>query len=170
LNPPAEIAADPNALAQLRGLLARCPADSVHHGDFTLENVFVDPSGGIAVIDWEHMFRGGSALHDIFTMFIAVILGEPQAGAVEGVPGLVQFEAAFFGRGHWARPFREWIQEACRSLQVPERDVLPMLVQFLVLRFNQLKSRNSALAAQHGAYLAAALRNADRLAIGALSD
>ena len=170
LNPPAEVAADPHALAQLRALLARCPADSVHHGDFTLENVFVDPSGGIAVIDWEHMFRGGSALHDIFTMFIAVILGEPQAGAVEGVPGLVQFEAAFFGSGHWARPFREWIQEACRSLQVPERDVLPMLVQFLVLRFNQLKSRNSALAAQHGAYLAAALRNADRLVIGALSD
>jgi ubiquinone/menaquinone biosynthesis C-methylase UbiE/uncharacterized protein YbaR (Trm112 family) len=170
LNPPEEVASDPNALAQLRGLLARCPADSVHHGDFTLENVFVDPSGGIAVIDWEHMFRGGSALHDIFTMFIAVILGEPQAGAAEGVPGLAQFEAAFFGSGRWASPFREWIQEACRSLNVPEKDVLPMLVQFLLLRFNQLKSRNSALAGQHGAYLAAALRNADRFLIGGRPD
>jgi len=42
-----------------------------------------------------------------------------------------------------------------------------MLVHFLLLRISQLKSRNSPLAAQHGAYLAATLRNADRFFIGA---
>jgi len=170
LNPPEEIASDPNTLAQLRGLLARCPADSVQHGDFTMENVFVDPSGGVAIIDWEHMFRGGSVLHDIFTLFVSLILGEHHAGPATGAPGLAQFEAAFFGSGHWVFPFRGSIQEACRSLHVPESDVLPMLVHFLLLRFNQLKSRKSPLAAQHGVYLAAALRNADRFLIRASSE
>ena len=170
LNPPEEIASDPNALAQLRSLLARCPADAVQHGDFTLENVFVNPSGGIAVIDWEHMFRGGSVLYDLFTLFISFILGEHHAGPAAGAAGLAQFEDALFGSGRWALPFRESIQTACRSLHVPERDVLPMLVQFLVLRFNQLKSRNSPLASQHGVYLAAALRNADRFVIRGLPD
>jgi hypothetical protein len=170
LNPPEEIASDPKALAQLRDLLARCPADSVQHGDFTLENVFVNPSGEIAIIDWEHMFRGGSGLHDIFTLCIALILGEHYPGPVTGVPGLAQFENALFGSGYWAVPLRKSIQDACRSLHVPERDVLPMLVQFLLLRFNQLKSRNSPLAGQHGAYLAAALRNADRFLVGVLEE
>ena len=165
LNPPEEITADPKALAQLRSLLGRCQADSVQHGDFTMENVFVTPSGGVAIIDWEHMFRGGSALHDIFTLFVSLILSEPHAGPTTGAPGLAQFEEAFFGSGRWGFPFRASIREACASLQVPERDVLPMLVHFLLLRFNQLKSRNSRLAAQHGAYLDATLRNADRFLI-----
>jgi hypothetical protein len=170
LDPPPEIASDPAALAQLRGLLARCSADSRQHGDFTVENVFVSPSGEIAIIDWEHMFRGGSVLHDIFTLCISLILGEHHAWPIPPAPGLAQFEDALFGNGHWALPLRESIQDACRSLRVSERDVFPMLVQFLVLRFNQLKSRNSPLAGQHGAYLAAALRNSDRFLIGVVAD
>jgi len=167
LDPPTEIASDPQALAQLRGLLARCPADATQHGDFTVENVFVSPSREIAVIDWEHIFRGGSPLHDIFTLFLSLMLGEDHFGPPSGVPGLAQFEATFFGSGRWAFPFRTSIREACESLQAPEGDVLPMLVHFLLLRISQLKSRNSPLAAQHGAYLAATLRNADRFFIGA---
>ena len=167
LDPPQEIASDPQALAQLRGLLARCPADATQHGDFTVENVFVSPSREIAVIDWEHIFRGGSPLHDIFTLFLSLMLGEDHFGPPSGVPGLAQFEATFFGSGRWAFPFRTSIREACESLQAPEGDVLPMLVHFLLLRISQLKSRNSPLAAQHGAYLAATLRNADRFFIGA---
>jgi len=160
LTPPEEIATDPSALARLKAALARCPADSVQHGDFTVENVFLDRAGKLTVIDWEHLFRGGSPLHDLFSLFISLILGDraPAGGAESS--SLFQFEAAFFGNSWWADAFRESIVEACRALGVPEGETEPMLVHFLLVRFNQLKSRKSSLARDHAAFLAVAIGKA----------
>jgi SAM-dependent methyltransferase/uncharacterized protein YbaR (Trm112 family) len=159
LNPPAEVAGDPKALAELRDLIARCPSDSVQHGDFTVENVLLDSAGTLSVIDWEHLFRGGSPLHDLFTLFISMILGDSVAAGKDETSMLNQFENTFFARSMWTDVIRESVLEVCQALAVPERETGPMLVHCLLLRFNQFKSRKqSLLAKNHAAFLATAVR------------
>jgi ubiquinone/menaquinone biosynthesis C-methylase UbiE len=120
--------------------------DCVQHGDYTVENLFLDrQTGQTLVIDWEHLVRGVPPLYDIFTLLIsllhAVVTGDtswPPGDSAE-----TQFRGAFFGTGPFAQLFREMILSACDGLAIAQADVWKMFLQSLVLRRNHHASRGS---------------------------
>ena len=112
------------------------PADWVQHGDFTVENIFIDRGGNISVVDWEHVFRGGSPLHDSFTLLVS-LLPAVEVRAGQGLDAWAQqFETAFFGSGFWSERVREWISSACHELDIPVSQVWPMFIEFLLFQYH----------------------------------
>jgi aminoglycoside phosphotransferase (APT) family kinase protein len=146
------VAAERALVKQLPDLITRCPVDAVQHGDFTAENLVLDRVESLAVIDREHLFRGGSPLHDLFTLFVSFMLGD--AAPV----GPAHFEAVFFGKSFRQHAFRGAFQDICRALSISASAADAMPAHFLLLGFHQLKARHSPLAKDHTRFLASALR------------
>jgi hypothetical protein len=133
----------------------------VQHGDFTAENIWIGVGDAKpAIIDWEHLFRGGPPLYDVFTLLLSVLpavsVDSKEPGASQ-TPWASRFEEAFFGRGQWAGRFRAWLSAACEKLEVSRADVWPMFLQFLVFRTHHLRERGSSLAGEHLRFLETAL-------------
>ena len=133
----------------------------VQHGDFTAENIWIGVGDSKpAVIDWEHLFRGGPPLYDVFTLLLSVLpavsvdLKKPN---ISQTPWVSRFEEAFFGRGQWAGRFRAWLSTACEKLEVSRADVWPMFLQFLILRTHYVRERGSWLAVEHLKFVETAL-------------
>jgi SAM-dependent methyltransferase/uncharacterized protein YbaR (Trm112 family) len=139
----------------------------VQHGDFTLENVCVEPaSGKLTILDWENLVQGGPPLYDLFTMLTNVALGEdlpPGAPPCGGDTARVHFETIFFGRSRWTDHFREWTTVACEALSIPPTRAWPMFLQTLLFRHHDLKGRGSFyLANEYAGFLRAAGAKADK--------
>jgi SAM-dependent methyltransferase len=142
----------------------------VQHGDFTVENVFVESSRAtFTVVDWQHMVRGVPPFYDILSMLLSLI----PAVTIEGWSGSnpppardKQFLTAFFIKGEWADLFKRALLSVCDRLGITQDSVWAMFLEFLVLRTNYHASRNSELAQVHARYLQLATQHEDKFLIG----
>ena len=144
--------------AQARWPDRQGPGSWGHHGDFTIENLFFtqgdDP---LSTIDWEHSLRGAPALYDVFTLLNSAL------PAVDGPHGLSdeemwteRFASAYFGSGRWADLYRDLLVQGCRGLWLPESDVWPQFVQFLLMRTHYFDERGGQVNLLHRCLLRAA--------------
>lgn len=133
------------------------------HGDFTIENIFLDESAkAISIIDWEQPLEGVPPLYDVLTLLFsstAALALENQESAVgESVIGR-QFLAAFFGSGEWAKATRDILVHAADHLCLSGSDIWREFLLFLVIRINHFQSRASAFAAQYSHLLELAIQH-----------
>jgi hypothetical protein len=130
----------------------------VQHGDFTIENLFLNPSDmKIAVIDWEQLVRGVPPLYDVFSLLVSAlpsVVVDERGGALRQAPSDSQFLTAFFGRGHWTNLIHLMLETACERLSVPYAEVWSLFLRFLVLRTNDYVQRpSSGMAERHARFL-----------------
>ena len=132
--------------------------DWVQHGDYTVDNILSAGAGPLWVIDWEHIFQGGSPLHDLFSLLVSLVpVVEVEADASGRWQR--QFESAFFGSGYWNDKFREWVKSACGQLGIPTAQAWGCFLQFLLFRyrhFDRMTSRGAPQARLHEALLRSA--------------
>src|SRR5712691_10172364 len=112
--------------------------DWVQHGNFTVENLFLEPSNGkLTVTDWGHLTRGVPPLYDVFSLLLSLVSTVVvEKEALTPAENLLerQFLAAFFGQGPWTEFFQKMILAACQWLVSPPSLVWEMFLQFLFLR------------------------------------
>jgi SAM-dependent methyltransferase len=160
---PAGLTAEPKLREQIDSAVRDGEtAGWVQHGNFTAEKLFLEAGEAkVTVIDWEHLFRGGSPLFDVFSLLVSMLRLVPAGSkGSDGVSTLwtARFEEAFFGSGEWAGRFRAWLSGACGKLEVADADAWPMFLQFLVFRIHALRERGSWLADEHLRFLETATR------------
>jgi SAM-dependent methyltransferase len=151
----------PGLIAAARSRRRRSP-NWVQHGDYTIENILVNPSTDkFTVVDWEQMVRGVTPLYDVFSLLISTLFlaARWETGPV-GEPGSMQssFRDAFFGTGSWAEMFRSLLLAASQRLAIPRDEVWTDLLEFLVLRTNMFTRKSSEMEKAHCLFLATALR------------
>jgi SAM-dependent methyltransferase len=144
-----------------KALAEHADSDWVHHADLSVENVLI-AGDRIGVIDWEHLFRGGPALYDLFTLLLSVLPAIPVAEAAGVDPWLNRFEEAFFGKGKWTGYFSKWIRQAATSLEVPSNKIWSQFVKTLLIRFHYMLPRAPSQVAFHSDFLRIADGNAGR--------
>jgi SAM-dependent methyltransferase len=115
----------------------------VQHGDFTIENVFLQPRDGtVAIIDWQHVVRGMPPLYDAFSLLFTILPAIP-ADTAPADPIQGRFMSAFFDDGPWGRLFRDVIARVAAALQVPTSGVWGMFLESLVIRRHFHESRDA---------------------------
>jgi hypothetical protein len=147
-------------------------ADCVQHGDFTVENVFIDGDAAPHVIDWEHLIRGVPPLYDVFSFLLSLIpaaIVECRSAATQRQNLEPQFVCAFFGKGRVAQLFEKTVLMAAERMAVRSANSWRMFLQFLVLRTNYHWSRNSPQAQEHVQYLRVALQHRQDFIVRATS-
>jgi SAM-dependent methyltransferase len=137
--------------------------DWVQHGDFTIENIFLEPTTEkLTVIDWDDLRRGLPPLYDVFSLLVsalpAVVTEESEIAELPR-GWETHFLAAFFGNGSAAKFFRKLLVMACSRLQIPPTGLWKMFLQFLALRTNYYASRESDQRELHSKFLELSLRN-----------
>jgi hypothetical protein len=160
---PADLTAEPKLREQIDSAIRDGEtAGWVQHGNFTAEKLFLEAGEAkVTVIDWEHLFRGGSPLFDVFSLLVSMLRLVPAGSkGSDGASTLwtARFDEAFFGSGEWAGRFRAWLSGACGKLEVADADAWPMFLQFLVFRIHALRERGSWLADEHLRFLETATR------------
>ena len=139
------------------------------HGDFTIENVFVEPGQSqVSVIDWEHLVSGAPALYDVFSLLVSALpaVDVADAGRAPGdTPWTARFETAFFGTGPWADLYRDMLRRASSALAVPEPRIWSQFAQFLILRSNFQSNRNTRVNPEHLAFLRVAAAMPERFVL-----
>jgi SAM-dependent methyltransferase len=112
----------------------------VQHGDFTIENIFVEAkSGQLTVIDWENLMAGASPLYDLFTLLISALPAmDADSNRKEDLVDLWEglFKATFLGGGRCAGLFQKLVAAACERLNIAPSLVWPMFIQFLLFRIH----------------------------------
>lgn len=164
---PSDLTAIPGLREQIEAAVSSGETEGwVQHGNFTAGKIFLESGTACpTVVDWEHLFRGGSPLYDVFSLLVSILRLIPtKAARPDGGPGstVARFEEGFFGSGVWADQFRSWLSLASEKLEVPNAAVWPMLLQFLVFRANALRERDAWWAGQHVKFLEAALPKKER--------
>jgi len=151
-----------------------CQHDWVQHGDFTIENIFLEPTTEkLTVIDWDDLRRGLPPLYDVFSLLVsslpAVVTEENE---ISELPRgwETHFLAAFFGNGSAAKFFRKLLVMACSRLQIPRTGLWKMFLQFLALRTNYYASRESDQRELHLRFLELTLRNSQHFILGDTSE
>jgi SAM-dependent methyltransferase len=147
--------------------------DWVQHGDFTIENIFLEPATEkLTVIDWDDLRRGLPPLYDVFSLLVsalpAVVTEEnPIGDSPQGWE--THFLAAFFGNGSAAKFFRKLLEMACSRLHIPPAGLWEAFLQFLELRANYYASRESDQCELHSKFLELALRNSQHFILADMS-
>jgi hypothetical protein len=130
----------------------------VQHGDFTIENLFLNPSDKkITVIDWEQLIRGVPPLYDVFSLLVSAlpsVVVDGRGGGLRQVPSDSQFLTAFFGHSPWTDLIHLMLETACERLPVRHAEVWNLFIRFLVLRTNDYLQRPSpGMAELHARFL-----------------
>jgi hypothetical protein len=133
-------------------------SDCVQHGDFTIENLFLNPSDKkITVVDWEHLIRGVPPLYDVFSLLVSAlpsVVVDGRGEVLRRVPSDSQFLTAFFGHSPWTGLIRLMLETACERLSIPHSEVWNLFIRFLVLRTNDYLQRLShGMAERHARFL-----------------
>jgi SAM-dependent methyltransferase len=138
----------------------------VQHGDFTIENIFLDSaSHKITIVDWEHTIRGVTPLYDVFSLLVSALpLADLCEKGSESMPGSLQrnFEQAFFGEGPWTELFRRLLSSACERVALSPDEVWRHLLEFLVLRINHFTRESAEMEREHRQFLVVALQQQQR--------
>ena len=142
--------------------------DSVQHGDFTIENIFLEAATEkLAVIDWHDLRRGLPPLYDVFSLLVSAL----SAVVTEENGWEAQFLAVFFGYGSAANVFRKLLVMACSRLQIPTTEVWDMFRQFLAVRTHYYVSRDSGRQSElYSKFSELTLRNRQRFIFSDTSD
>jgi SAM-dependent methyltransferase len=148
--------------------------DWVQHGDFTIENIFLEPATEkLTLIDWNDLRRGLPPLYDVFTLLVSALSAvvTEENGIGESSRGWeAHFLAAFFRNGSAADFFRKLLAMACSRLQIPTTGLWEMFLQFLTLRTNYYASRGSDQRELHSKFLELTLRNSQHFIFGGASE
>jgi ubiquinone/menaquinone biosynthesis C-methylase UbiE len=123
------------------------PAGWVQHGDFSVENVFLDRhAGSIEVIDWADLAAGFPPLYDLFTLFFSAgYLSPMQEGATfsnEEERWVASFRATFWSDTSFSRIVRKLILRACEQLGVPQDLIPSLMIEFLLVRSHYYKRKS----------------------------
>lgn len=134
----------------------------VQHGDFTIENIFVDSAHGkITVVDWEHTTGEVTPLYDAFSLLISALpLANVWEKGTELKQGSLQrnYVQAFFGEGRWAEMFTRLLSKACHRCAIPQDEMWQHFVEFLVLRINLFARKSLEMEREHRQFLRTALQ------------
>jgi ubiquinone/menaquinone biosynthesis C-methylase UbiE/uncharacterized protein YbaR (Trm112 family) len=131
------------------------------HGDYTIENIFLDSSTQqFTVVDWEHTTRGVTPLYDVFSLLLSTLFlaARWESGRGELISTQRCFRDAFFGTGHWAKMFRSLLLSAAGQLAIPQEEVWTDLLEFLVLRTNLYTRKSSEMEREHRGFLVTAVQ------------
>jgi len=135
----------------------------VQHGDFTIENIFLDSNtNGITLVDWEQTTSGVTPLYDTFSLLMSALpLANVWQRGSESAPSSLQrsFLQAFFGEGAWTEMFTRLLTNACQRLAVPRDEVWQHLLEFLVLRINLFARKSAEMEIEHRQFLVATLQH-----------
>lgn len=135
----------------------------VQHGDFTLENIFWDPTvSALSVIDWKDLRRGLPPLYDVVSLLISILPVLPESDDKQldkTDPLQALFSESFFGCGPAARLFREALEKTCEGAHVPPERAWEMFLHSLLLRVGHYQSMGNPLAENHSRFLHFALQN-----------
>jgi len=144
----------------------------VQHGDFTIENLFLDPgSEAVGIIDWATVGAGYPPLYDLFTLALSAGYVEPalrQARfASEEELAWASFQSLFAGSNSISTQLCELLVGACGQLNVEASRIPELLLGFLVVRTHSFRARDSQLAARiHLHLLEQFLATRERLVFG----
>ena len=134
----------------------------VQHGDFTIENIFIEPAQNkITVIDWEHTTSDVTPLYDTFSLLISALpLATAWEKSTESRPGSLQrnYAQAFFGEGQWADMFTRLFSKACDRHAIPRDEMWQHFVEFLVLRINLFARKSPEMEREHRQFLTTVLQ------------
>jgi len=137
--------------------------DSVQHGDFTIENIFLEPTTEkLTVIDWDDLRRGLPVLYDVFSLLVSAlpaVVIEEKGPRESSRRWEAHFLAAFFGNGSTAKFYRKLLLVACGRLQIPPAGLWQLFLEFLVVRTHYHASRESDQRELHSKFLELTLRN-----------
>ncbi|MGH9477413.1 MAG: methyltransferase domain-containing protein [Terriglobales bacterium] len=153
--------------------IGRAPGQGwVQHGDWTVENVFVDQGGGIEVIDWESLGDGYPPLYDIFSLIASTGYLTPEARRQQykdrGEFGLASFISLFFSdHDGLPRAAGEHLAAACAELSVETTRIPQLLAAFLTVRVNYYRAIGSHEASQlHRRLLEYTAKHPDAMVFG----
>jgi ubiquinone/menaquinone biosynthesis C-methylase UbiE len=130
-----------------------CPA-WIQHGDFSVENLFLDQeTNRIEVVDWADLAGGLPPLYDFFQLLLSTAYlsraDESVSFPSEMERWIASFRAIFLADTPFARIVRDFILRACTHLKV-QPDLIPsLLVEFLLIRSHYYKPRSIALHRVH---------------------
>jgi len=145
----------------------------VQHGDFTVENVFLDPlPRAIEVIDWEHLASGYPPLYDLFQLICSSAYLDPSRNKeclqTEEDFYVASFSDLFFSRTDVGRVIGDLVVEACQRLAVSP-DLLPnLLLEFLLIRLYHYRALSMMAGRTHLALLSIYLEREERQLFGQL--
>ncbi len=161
LEVPAELAGFPSLAEKLDDLRYFSPHSAerrprfAQHGDFTVENLFLDRDGGLVeVVDWAEVTEGLPPLYDHFALIFSAADLAGWSGEADGpcraAAGPVPFPAILFPQKGVAQLIEALLSDACQGLHVAG-DLLPaLLFEFLIIRTHYYSSQRSMpLARKH---------------------
>jgi hypothetical protein len=93
------------------------------HGDLSHPNIMLLKDGAPGVVDWELAEPRGIPTYDLF--FFLTYIAFASQSARKGGEHLAAFQAAFFGRAAWARPY---VAAYAARLHLPPHTLTPLFV------------------------------------------
>jgi len=93
------------------------------HGDLSHPNIFLRENGAVGVVDWELAEPGGLPACDLF--FFLTYAAFARAKNRRADDYLTAFQAAFFGRDAWARPY---VMDYVERLRIAPDLLTPLFV------------------------------------------
>ena len=121
-----------------------CVTNSVQHGDFFPENIFLDEkSHKICVIDWDTCGSGYSPLFDWFCLITGLHYSQNGLSRTSAAPNtdFQSFRETYFERTWVADLIMDLSMRICGELQLSQTQLLQYFKAYLTLRFNQFRSR-----------------------------
>jgi SAM-dependent methyltransferase len=158
---PEELRSRPDltrALAERRYSQGAFPEHSpgwIQHGDFSVENAYIDPTTGeIEVFDWSDLAGGLPSLYDFFQVFFSTGYLPPAEENVrfasEEDRWITTFNAVFLSDRGFGRLTRRLILHACERLNVSPQHVPSLLLEFLIIRSHYYQAKSTV---QHRLHL-----------------
>ena len=121
----------------------------VQHGDFSVENVFLDrKTGRIEIIDWTDAGKGFPPLYDIFLLFCSSgYLHDSDGGRrvlTDDEFWMASFEDLFLSEHGMAVMVRRLLSAACDRLKIRPGQLRALLVEFLIIQMNFCRLRSNS--------------------------
>jgi len=120
----------------------------VQHGDFSVENIFLDEqSGRLEIIDWTDAANGFPPLYDIFLLFCSSGYLHPSRES-KNIPNDEEFWAAsfedlFLSDHSVSKIVGNLLSGACKRVKISPDLLRPLLVEFLIIRMNFCRLKRS---------------------------
>ncbi len=136
-------------IARMRYFTSGDKGGWVQHGDFTVENIILDPAGDrIEVIDWGDMAGGFPPLYDVFSLILSSGYVRRSRNRYDLSNNYEYRKASFsdlFFSGEGLGPIMaELVTDACGALNVPAQLIPALLLEFLIIRINYYRTRGGS--------------------------
>jgi len=143
----------------------------IQHGDFSVENTFIDRrTGEFEVFDWNDLVAGMPPLYDFFQFFYSTAYlpraEEAVRFASEEDRWIATFNAVYLSDSGFGQVTRRLIRHACERLNVPPEDVPSLLLEFLVIRCHYCEARSAVQHRVQVRLLEQCVEAFDRLPLG----